>query len=61
MSISKDLTRLQGGEFQVVIDGDLFKAVVSFPVKRVEFKAEKTVGEPGDISQDFGYEEDIVV
>ena len=61
LSISKDLTRLQGGEFQVVIDGDLFKAVVSFPVKRVEFKAEKTVGEPGDISQDFGYEEDIVV
>ena len=61
LSISKDLTRLQGGEFQVVIDGDLFKAVVAFPVKRAEFKAEKMVGEPGDKSQDFGFEEDIVV
>lgn len=59
LSISKDLTQLQGGEFQVVIDGDLFKAVVSFPVKRVEFKADKTSGEPGDISQDFGFEEEI--
>ena len=47
LSISKDLTQLQGGEFQVVIDGDLFKAVVSFPVKRAELKAEKTIGEPG--------------
>ncbi len=55
------MTRLQGGEFQVVIDGDLFKAVVAFPVKRAEFKAEKMVGEPGDKSQDFGFEEDIVV
>ncbi|MCD7906880.1 MAG: HAMP domain-containing histidine kinase, partial [Clostridium sp.] len=33
LSIAKSLTQLQGGEFEVVIDGDLFKAVVSFPVK----------------------------
>ena len=59
LSISKDLTQLQGGEFQVVIDGDLFKAVVSFPVKRAELKAEKTIGEPGDLSQDVGLEEEI--
>lgn len=33
LSIAKSLTQLQGGEFDIVIDGDLFKAVVSFPVK----------------------------
>ena len=32
LSIAKDLTRLQGGSFDVYIDGDLFKAQVGFPV-----------------------------
>ncbi len=32
LSIAKDLTHLQGGTFQVYIDGDLFKAQVGFPV-----------------------------
>jgi signal transduction histidine kinase len=30
LSIAQSLTQLQGGEFQLVIDGDLFKALVSF-------------------------------
>ena len=33
LSIAKSLTELQGGTFQVTIDGDLFKAEVSFPIK----------------------------
>lgn len=33
LSIAKDLTRLQGGRFLVTIDGDLFKAEVTFPIK----------------------------
>ena len=33
LSIAKDLTTLQGGRFQITIDGDLFKAEVSFPIK----------------------------
>lgn len=33
LSIAKDLTHLQGGKFLVTIDGDLFKAEVSFPIK----------------------------
>ena len=33
LSIAKSLTQLQGGSFDLVIDGDLFKAAVSFPVK----------------------------
>lgn len=33
LSIAKSLTQLQGGTFDLVIDGDLFKAVISFPVK----------------------------
>lgn len=33
LSIAKDLTTLQGGKFQLTIDGDLFKAEVSFPIK----------------------------
>lgn len=31
LSIARSLTELQGGEFQLEVDGDLFKAVVSFP------------------------------
>ena len=33
LSIAKDLTTLQGGKFQITIDGDLFKAEVTFPIK----------------------------
>lgn len=33
LSIAKDLTTLQGGKFQIIIDGDLFKAEVTFPIK----------------------------
>lgn len=33
LSIAKSLTQLQNGEFEIVIDGDLFKVVVAFPVK----------------------------
>ena len=31
LSIARSLTELQGGQFRLDIDGDLFKAVVSFP------------------------------
>ena len=31
LSIAKDLTRLQGGSFDIVLDGDLFKVVIKFP------------------------------
>ena len=31
LSIARSLTELQGGTFRLDIDGDLFKAVVSFP------------------------------
>lgn len=34
ISIAKSLTELQGGQFQLYIDGDLFKATVSFPLKK---------------------------
>lgn len=45
LSIAKSLTQLQRGQFQVIIDGDLFKAMVAFPVERVEHKADKGIGE----------------
>lgn len=32
LSIAKDLTTLQGGKFQITIDGDLFKAEITFPI-----------------------------
>ena len=32
LSIARSLTELQGGQFQLVVDGDLFKALVSFPL-----------------------------
>ena len=34
LSIARSLTELQGGAFRLDIDGDLFKAVVTFPEYR---------------------------
>lgn len=31
LSIAKDLTRLQGGTFDIQLDGDLFKVIITFP------------------------------
>ncbi|MBE5942492.1 MAG: HAMP domain-containing histidine kinase [Lachnospiraceae bacterium] len=31
LSIAKDLTRLQNGEFEIQLDGDLFKVMIRFP------------------------------
>lgn len=31
LSIAQSLTELQGGRFELFVDGDLFKAVLSFP------------------------------
>jgi len=36
LSIAKSLTQLQGGTFQLYIDGDLFKAQVGFPIVQKE-------------------------
>lgn len=33
LSIAKSLTELQGGTFEIIIDGDLFKVEISFPAK----------------------------
>ncbi len=33
LSIAKELTKLQGGEFELYLDGDLFKVTVEFPCK----------------------------
>lgn len=32
LSIARSLTELQGGEFDISIDGDLFKAILKFPI-----------------------------
>ncbi len=32
LSIARNLTAAQGGEFDLVVDGDLFKAIVTFPL-----------------------------
>ncbi len=34
LSIAQSLTKLQGGTFEILIDGDLFKVRVGFPVKK---------------------------
>lgn len=48
LSIAKDLARLQGGEFILKIDGDLFKVVLIFPivenVENVEHREERENG-----------------
>ena len=40
LSIAQNLTKMQGGEFKLYVDGDLFKVTISFP--RIRPKAEKT-------------------
>jgi len=45
LSIAKSLTELQGGKFSILVDGDLFKAIVSFD-RMAESGAEKPVSEP---------------
>lgn len=35
LSIAQSLTQLQNGTFTIIIDGDLFKACVAFPVKKM--------------------------
>ena len=52
LSIARSLTQLQKGEFIISIDGDLFKAQVTFPVERRERKAERIAEEiPSDSSE----------
>lgn len=41
LSIAKSLTELQHGVFQLTIDGDLFKAMVSFPIVSTENEDEE--------------------
>ena len=31
LSIAKDLTKLMGGSFELEIDGDMFKVILTFP------------------------------
>ena len=31
LSIAKNLTELQGGQFELYLDGDLFKVMITFP------------------------------
>ncbi len=45
LSIAKNLTQLMGGTFEIEVDGDLFKAVLVFPVYQ---KAEKDDGKELD-------------
>ena len=33
LSIAKSLTELQGGEFKLHLDGDLFKVIITFAAK----------------------------
>ena len=49
LSIAKDLTELQKGQFSLYIDGDLFKAQVAFDL--VEKTKEKTVEDAGIIEE----------
>lgn len=43
LSIAKDLTKLQGGDFQIYLDGDLFKVMLTFPLWTPETAEQKEV------------------
>ena len=38
LSIAKSLTELQGGEFKLHLDGDLFKVMITFAAKNCSEK-----------------------
>lgn len=42
LSIAKNLTELQGGEFVIAIDGDLFRVTFTFPLAKESSEPEKT-------------------
>ncbi len=48
LSIARDLVRLQDGEFQLGIDGDLFKVLITFPefVSKIIIDSEEGEGLP---------------
>ena len=48
LSIAKNLTTLQKGTFDIVIDGDLFKVLVAFPLKQPEEPAIPESAPPSD-------------
>ena len=60
LSIAKNLTQVQGGEFTISIDGDLFKAEVAFPVKWTVHKPEKPMLESQE-TKEAESEEDLGV
>lgn len=40
LSIAKNLIEAQGGRFEIQVDGDLFKAIITFPLEECEKKSE---------------------
>ncbi len=44
LSIAKSLTELQGGTFELYLDGDLFKVTITFPVGNHCQKSDRTAG-----------------
>ena len=47
LSIAKDLTELQKGQFSLYIDGDLFKAQVAFDLVEMKKENEENQNEAG--------------
>ena len=47
LSIAKSLVQVHGGTFEIVLDGDLFKVVLTFPeyVASLEQEADKSIKE----------------
>ncbi|MGN0158679.1 MAG: sensor histidine kinase [Brotaphodocola sp.] len=45
LSIAQSLTKLQGGTFELFIDGDLFKARIGFPIREKKQNTEETAEE----------------
>ena len=48
LSIAKSLTQLQGGSFEIELDGDLFKVVLGFKEYKEEDKKDETNPEEPD-------------
>jgi hypothetical protein len=54
LSIAKSMTELQGGKFEIDVDGDLFKVTLTFPVMESAGEGDSTDNTPAVVADTAG-------
>ena len=53
LSIAKNLTEAQNGTFEIQLDGDLFKVILTFPILQMKYKCERIMVRHFDMSNHY--------